>query len=94
MSEWQPIETAPKADIAAVLFFSGRTWTDQNDQPCSLGLVRDHSERCEIAFYEAGTWYFAGTGHEVYEDWRVEGGPNYTPTHWMPLPAPPPAGEG
>ncbi len=83
---WQPIETAPKDGTAVLTYFARMVWTDQNDKPCDLGPLRDHVERCQVGWYEGGRWFYAGTGHDMHEDWND---PAFLPTHWMPLPEPP-----
>jgi hypothetical protein len=65
MSEWQPIETAPK-DGTPVLAFIG-----DGDGAAVLG------------------W---SAGCREWQDYNGSS-PRYDPTHWMPLPPPPPAGE-
>lgn len=70
MSEWQPIETAPR-DGSEILLWVGRAWNGR------LPFV--------------GSYWF---GNETKGFWMNEfynGGqvPNFAPTHWRPLPAPP-----
>lgn len=81
MSEWQPIETAPK--MKRVLLFAV---TDRAED----GTVRNwqmetggwHSGFADQRSKEAGytPWQWGGRQVKSYE---------VQPTHWMPLPAPP-----
>jgi hypothetical protein len=73
MSEWQPIETAPKSGMDILLLYGsvheGR-WHVASSAP-------DVQRKQKI--FEHG-WYWAGFNGPV--------GPIF-PTHWMPLPEPP-----
>ena len=73
MSEWQPIETAPK-DGAAVLIYQPAD-TD-NDLPAVIQVAR-----YEATLFEPNIFRWIEAEGEQYE--------TYSPTHWMPLPAPP-----
>ena len=66
MTEWQPIETAPK-DLDDILLCSRGTWY----------TVR-------VGYWD--NWIKPNGG------WHVTDQPpgNWKPTHWMPLPSPPP----
>jgi hypothetical protein len=87
LQEWQPIDSKPTADCAAELLYSKRTWHDgKGNKTQSLKLVRDFAERVDTGFYEDGTWFEAGTGHEIFEPYKHE---DDLPTHWRPLPEPP-----
>lgn len=85
--EWLPIESAPRDGTAVLVFFARRVWLDENGNPVSFGDLRDQVERTEIGFYQDGDWLESGTAHSMFEDWRQ---PGDFPTHWMPLPSPPP----
>jgi len=73
--EWQPIETAPKDGADVLVFYQ------------AAGVAFAH-----IAYWDDGTetdpddvgWWFyrSSLGREMLEGY-------FTPTHWMPLPAPP-----
>lgn len=76
--DWQLIETAPERDMSVLLFFG------KAKLPSALPHYRQ--ERVVVGFYNAGTWCENGTGHDVFEPWRE---PDWTPTHWMPLPEAP-----
>jgi hypothetical protein len=80
MSEWQPIETAPK-DGTRVLI-TGGVWMDTR-----LAWPFDNQKaltHVEIAQYLEGDGFvisdFSDGTYEIAK-----------PTHWMPLPAPPAA---
>lgn len=73
MSEWQPIETAPK-DGGWVLLMGGRIgfqWDGDTKPPLVCGQFVNNAGWW-FAFYDSG-WL------GEYEN----------PTHWMPLPEPP-----
>lgn len=90
MSEWQPIETAPKDSVEVLLYTPGGiaigAWEDiEEDAPDQPG-------------HDAG-WYACGYSCDTVMWGRTEAagfvGPGYLyeatnqPTHWMPLPNPP-----
>jgi hypothetical protein len=83
MSGWQPIETAPR-DGTVVVVFRGNVAFET-----SFGPSRDFVERCDLGWFEDGNWWQSGTGHDFFEPWAIEIG--HVPTHWMPLPDPPPS---
>ncbi|MEG3086143.1 hypothetical protein [Sphingomonas sp. PB4P5] len=76
MSDWQPIETAPKDGTIVLLWACDEDeWDDAHDEP------RD-PERC---------WYPARVSVQKHI-WWIAGGMMRQlkgATHWMPLPAPP-----
>ena len=67
MSEWQPIETAPRDETPVLLFIP------------DVGMVV--GDFAVAAFAPAGEWF---------ECYNSEGLAPNKPTHWMPLPEPPP----
>ena len=73
MSEWQPIETAPK-DGSAILAVVQWMWSDGTP-----GEAQD-----VVHWHQAGFWACATPMN--YLQALDEG---VTPTHWRPLPAPP-----
>lgn len=86
MSEWQPIETAPRGSGE-----DGPSDTRHPDyvQPPKLLLWTE--EGIVVGYYD---WYYHpgyGRGAEPgVSAWRDrEGGEVYGPTHWMILPQPP-----
>ena len=80
MSEWQPIETAPK-DGTAIL-----VWTPpftKGDQQFGGATVAKWAE-----YFSGGQWQALIAGYEAYDDSNFDGGDDY-PTYWMSLPNPP-----
>lgn len=65
MSEWQPIETAPKG-------------VDADDVLCWYPARGGY---CEVSWYEDGEW-------TCFVNLEFEH--NDQPTHWIPIPSPPP----
>jgi hypothetical protein len=85
MSEWQPIETAPKDgteiivgnDQATVWITRGSWWSD-GEHWATQGY--DKQEEA------AGWWSYANSvGQDKLNDYRQ-------PTHWLPMPTPPQKG--
>jgi hypothetical protein len=74
MSEWQPIETAPK-DGTAILTVRHRY------QPC----VSSWQEHEGVARFGSEPEDFMEEDH-FFQYWHET---TYQPTHWMPLPQPP-----
>jgi hypothetical protein len=89
MTEWQPIETAPKDGGPFLLLYTKRTWTDIRGNPVSFGPVRDYAEKIEPAWLENGRLIQAGTAHDILIECETWAGDDMRPTHWMPLPEPP-----
>ena len=79
MSEWQPIETAPKDGTRVLLFpqYCVAHWEfgDENWMIAPLDMS-------EMPVEER----FKGTFYCIYPEVIYEDG---VPTHWMPLPEPP-----
>ena len=85
MSEWQPIETAPKNRkvlaayqntlgkwrIVTACYHTELDWSDDHD------LSAEESEFAPAAWYEE-----SDSADSIYPT-------SAPPTHWMPLPAPP-----
>lgn len=87
MTEWQPIETAPKGGGAELV--TDPAWVD----PPAVLLFCD-----DVSFAARWDWYYAegGAGHDGRSAWiicpsgeRVADHFDGEPTHWMPLPEPP-----
>lgn len=81
--EWKPIERKPEGPVNAVLWFPNMQFHDQHGDPFIFSGLRDVLERYYLAFWDGETWVEAGTGHDVFEDWKS---PDDLPTHWRPLP--------
>lgn len=79
MSEWRPIETAPK-DGTAVLVFS--PYEDRTD-PTNV-VVAKYKEAFSKTPNVGGWWEYC---EKLISD--VQGEVEPPPTHWMPLPEPP-----
>jgi hypothetical protein len=78
LTEWQPIETAPK-DGTWILLCGGEIRYEWDGLSQPNAVVGQFAPKGEVM---AGRWQFAyyDSGfHGQYEN----------PTHWMPLPAPP-----
>lgn len=75
LSEWQPIETAPKDGTKLLLFV-----VQEPDDYCrAVGLPEGWSA------IEVGEYSWHCSGHEHGWEHPTAG----SPTHWMPLPQPP-----
>lgn len=87
MSEWQPIETAPKDGSPVLLFLK-------------KAVDRNYSVRGICDFHAIGFWLYGGWKSIEVEDCGTMGGEltgwmsdwvslDLEPSHWMPLPEPP-----
>jgi hypothetical protein len=74
MNDWQPIATAPK-DGSDILLFNG---SSQRMQVCSWGYD-------DLFKSEPKEWIF-GESQGEHNEYSVFD----NPSHWMPLPPPPP----
>jgi len=86
MSEWQPIETAPKGS-----WLTGPNDTRHPDyvKPPRLLLLLDDGEVC-VGYADAYYTAERGSGYDGGSFWVEKfSGERVTPTHWMPLPEPP-----
>lgn len=100
MAEWLPIETAPKDGTCVLLYVpKGVERGNYEDTPESIvsltlgwfGRTADRgvpgvwcSDQVAVETFQGSEW----TGSWDEKEWRI-----VTPTHWMPLPVPPPAIE-
>lgn len=92
MSEWMPIETAPKGGGAERV--DDPAWVDP--PRIMLHFADEGPEATVIAYWD---WYYASGGQGHYDrcsGWVVSHTGETTdlhfgtqPTHWTPLPAPP-----
>lgn len=78
MSEWQPIETAPK-DGTPILVFSPY---EKRDEPTNIIVARYGTANGE-EFWDYCEEMLSNVSGEI----------DPSPTHWMPLPPPPKGGE-
>ena len=84
MNEWQPIETAPK-DGKPILILNGETIPETPNIRVASFLDGPDAHRLGYkAYLDCGGWLIWNDDADFY----VEGA--QYPTHWMPLPAPPP----
>lgn len=75
--EWQPIETAPKDGREIIVYGVRRgDWGYTDDESTWTG-----------ARWSAGSYGFPGSWLESKA--RPNYSTGFTPTHWIPLPAPP-----
>jgi hypothetical protein len=83
MTNWQPIDTAPKPPKGSPEYRS-----PENDQKYWL-LGWDGEHLAIIAWYDK--WYneYDTSDWIVIHDGEQYAWREYTPTHWMPLPSPP-----
>ena len=90
MSEWQPIETAPKD--GRPIIFGGRR--DRWGDPFT-GAAEDYWMWSPIVFYERpdrrykGQWSSWETGEKVLANDLRDDSNCITYSHWVPLPDPP-----
>lgn len=77
MSEWMPIESAPRDGTEVILYEDGSygigRWVDTSHQEQRLISSKGRRETYEWFDVKSGYW----------EDTM------FAPTHWMPLPEPP-----
>lgn len=80
MSEWQPIETAPKTGETLLLGFFNQhdKWLTLRGQWYSYQQIEDDFEYTEEGWYETSV-----EADDPPNCWPT------SPTHWMPLPKPP-----
>jgi hypothetical protein len=80
MTEWQPIETAPKDGTRVILGFFRPNVFETLDQKPQAGIVLGRYVRGDVPPLCASAWQTeSGQGFQ------------WEPTHWMPLPEPPAA---
>lgn len=101
MSEWLPIESAPRDGGALLLYCPGmNSWNRKDGMPDIVVGLWDNDDFATSndggKTWEQGGWYSdVGDVDQGYEStgayFEHE---KLRPTHWMPLPAPPPGAEG
>lgn len=80
MSDWQPIDTAPKDGTEVFLYVPG----DSLHPTAGRYKTREYfSEEYDDPDYQEEGWYWSfGYPSDFHQE-------VLTPTHWMPLPEPP-----
>lgn len=73
MSEWQPIETAPKDGRSVLLLMEGVAIEGRYDETATYNSPDDRWYPVQVSSHGCGCC----------------GSSNEPPTHWMPLPEPP-----
>ena len=79
MSEWKPIETAPKDGEAVLLYKPNERMVGEYILTGYWGEWPEEEE----------CWLPSGGGGPLGYHSKVTGTPQGYPTHWMPLPTPP-----
>ena len=77
MSEWQPIETAPK-DGTCVLVYGEGTYDEGDLRKIAVAQYTNYLNGRETDWHWQFAWYYGGYYGKFYD-----------PTHWMPLPESP-----
>ena len=77
MSEWRPIETAPKDGTSILLHF------DSPHRP------QNWEKECSAVNTAVGQWWEGDDAWICYMDMVRDPECHFEPTHWMPLPEPP-----
>ncbi len=80
MTEWQPIETAPKDGTSILVYVAGESLYPTAANYCSREYLLE--EYGDAEYMDEG-WYW-GYGYPTDFSAHV-----IEPTHWMPMPAPP-----
>lgn len=74
MTEWKPIDTAPKDGTAILIYPAYSMWLDHKKLPNYIPYV------CRWKDDAFGAGWIEASGEEYHL---------FEPTHWMPLPAAP-----
>jgi hypothetical protein len=87
MSEWQPIETAPKGGFPQG--FTGRRLVTDPAWVEPPTILAWDGRQLQVVYWD---WYYAEGGNGYTPGcsaWVSPDGERVEPTHWMPLPEPP-----
>ena len=93
MSEWMPIETAPKDGTEFLAFgkavkdFPVIAWDDSKPREAACCVIR-WKEAWYDDFQEQPDGSFKKVQKQGYAFWSPHP-QQFRPTHWMPIPAPP-----
>lgn len=93
MSEWQPIETAPKDGSKILLakygYVADTTGLDEGSKEWKQ-RIWDQSKRVYCIWWAATGWW-----HSKWNNWNdgIEPSGLASPTHWMPIPTAPQRAE-
>jgi len=90
-SQWQPIATAPKDGTRILAYGKGTdmpVWNTEEKMPSMFCVIYWHGIDIED-FEETGEGTYRKVTKRALEAWRPIGKHFFTPTAWMPLPAPP-----
>jgi hypothetical protein len=84
---WQDIASVPTAPVQVEFFYGDGVAWDHAGNEISMVIEPYRDERREIGYWDGNDWHHCGTGHRVNE--FGDDPPEWIPTHWRPLPAPP-----
>lgn len=82
---WHLISKTPQFAVGVEFYYGNAVFRDQNDNLVELPPYRD--ERRELGYWDGEAWRHSGTGHRIYE--FGDENPEWLPTHWRVLDAPP-----
>lgn len=80
MSEWQPIETAPKDGSLFIGWVSAARWSSPDGECSSYGHDVSQVDFC---------WWTPNKGNGFFDNGAGQIGDEQDVTHWMPLPEAP-----
>jgi len=90
VSEWQPIETAPKMR-KVIVFYRNALGNGRCVMACDYAAhsLEMHDDYADVAEFEGETSYAPAGWYEEHEADEPLMPLSERPTHWMPLPEPP-----